>query len=224
LAGERARYLERAMIADPLLRSVVTALFVLSAAEMIYALATSHRSGTHVVSHVLHLVMAVAMAAMAWPRGAALPTTAPMVFFLLATMWFVGVALVGTGHRLVYGYHASMMLAMAWMYGVMSGKLTGPGASGASHVDASAMAPMASMPGMDMSETPHGSHGGGHPVYVDAVDWACTVGFAAAALWWLYRYFVQRKAEPAQPSHRFLGDASQAMMAAGMAIMFALML
>ncbi|MGH3644819.1 MAG: DUF5134 domain-containing protein [Mycobacterium sp.] len=181
------------MISALLLRWIVTALFVLSAAEMVYALVKSHRTWTHVVSHLLHLVMAVAMAVMAWPRGAALPTIASMVFFLLATVWFVGVVVAGLGHRLVNGYHATMMLAMAWMYAVMNRNL---------------------LPGV----------GTGHVVYVDVLNWACTIGFTVTTLWWLYRYFVQPKAEPAQASHRFLGDASQAMMAAGMAIMFGVML
>jgi hypothetical protein len=50
-----------------------------------------------------------------------------------------------------------------------------------------------------------------------------TVGFAVATVWWLYRYFVERRARPAE-RRRLLGIASQAMMAAGMAVMFGVML
>lgn len=111
------------MIQDLLLRWVVTVLFALSAAESVYAMATGRRVWTHIVSHSLHFVMAVAMVVMAWPSGAALPTSGPMVFFLLATVWFVGVTLVQSGHRGINAYHAAMMLAMAWMYAVMGGGL-----------------------------------------------------------------------------------------------------
>ena len=221
---ERACGRGRAVIADPLLRWVVTMLFVLSAAEMVYAMVTSHRAGAYVVSHLLHLLMAVAMAVMAWPRGAALPTTGPMLFFVAATAWFAGVVLRYRGHRLIDGYHALMMLAMAWMYAVMNGTCCRA-------VDRwqtlRAGAPMAGMPGMPGMAAPgaaKGASGTAQPGYVDVVNWVCTIGFAVATLWWLYRYFGQRRAEPAQPVHRFLGDASQAMMAAGMAVMFGVLL
>lgn len=215
------------MIHDLFLRWIVTALFVLSAAECLYAIATGRRVWTHIVGHSLHFVMAVAMAVMAWPRGAALPTTGPMIFFLLATVWFVIVTLVQTGHRGINAYHAAMMLAMAWMYAVMGGSLipqpsegTGGGGAPIGHHGSSA----ASMPGMDMPAASGATEIIGDPPFIAGLNWLCTVGFILAAGWWLYRYFVERKAEPTQPSHRFLGTAAQAMMAAGMAIMFAVML
>lgn len=215
------------MIADPLLRWVVTVLFVLSAAEMVYAMVTSHRAGAYVVSHLLHLLMAVAMAAMAWPRGAALPTTGPMFFFLAATAWFAGVVLKYRGHRLINGYHALMMLAMAWMYAVMNGDLLPGSRSGGDPGAGAPMAGMPGMPGMAGMAAPGADDGASamaQPGYVGVLNWVCTTGFAVATLWWLYRYFGQRRAEPAQPVHRFLGDASQAMMAAGMAVMFGVLL
>ena len=89
------------MIDDLFLRWVVTALFVLSAAECVYAITAGRRQWAHTIGHLLHFVMAVVMAVMAWPRGAALPTTAPMVFFLLATIWFVVIALIQSGHRII---------------------------------------------------------------------------------------------------------------------------
>src|ERR1700747_3036493 len=120
------------MIQDVFLRWIVTALFVLSAAECVFAIATGRLTWTQIVSRLLHLIMSVAMVAMAWPRGAALPTTGPMVFFLLAAVWFVAVGLTGVGHLILNGYHALMMLAMAWMYAVMNGNLL-PGQRGAAH-------------------------------------------------------------------------------------------
>lgn len=215
------------MIQDLFLRAIVTALFVLCAAECVYAIATGRRMWTHIVGHSLHFVMAVAMAVMAWPRGAALPTTGPMVFFLLATVWFIVVTLVQAAFRGINAYYASMMLAMAWMYAVMSGGLlpkpsegSGDGGAPVAHHGSSA----APMPGMDMPG-PSGIPGTvGEPLLITGLNWLCTVGFALAVVWGLYRCFVERKAEPSRPSYRFLGTVAQTMMAAGMAIMFAVML
>lgn len=209
------------MIHDLLLRWIVTALFVISAAECVYAVVTGTRSLTHVVGQLLHFLMAVAMAVMAWPRGAELPTTNPMVFFLLATLWFVGITLAESGHRLVNGYHAAMMLAMSWMYAVMSGSLVAAPAEGASGGDG-----MSSMPGMPGMEMPgiSGSDVGATPPFITGLNWLCTVGFAAAAIWWLYLLFARRRAEPTAPATHFFGIACQAMMAAGMAVMFGVML
>jgi len=208
------------MIQDLFLRSVVTALFVLSAAGCVFAIATGRRVWTHVVGQFLHLAMAVAMVAMAWPWGAAVPTAGPTAFFLLATVWFVVVAFAQSGHRGINAYHASMMLAMAWMYAVMSGGLlpapaeggAGGGAPAGHHGSSSASTP--DMPAADPSA---------EPPFIVGLNWLCVIGFTVAVGWWLYRYFVARKAEPSQPSHRFLGAAAQAMMAAGMAIMFGVM-
>lgn len=210
------------MITDIFLRWIVTGLFVVSALECGYAITKERWAGVHTVGHVLHLVMAVAMAVMAWPRGAALPTVAPMVFFALAALWFAGVALATAGHRIVAGYHAVMMLAMAWMYAVMNGNLL-PGQSGHHHTHAAAMSghaghhDMASMGTTGM----HTTSGSGHPGWIDTLDWLCTIGFAVAAIWWLYRFFAERQKDA---TRRHFGVACQAMMAAGMAVMFGVML
>jgi hypothetical protein len=217
------------MIHDIFLRWIVTALFVLSAAECVFAIATGRRTWIHVVSPVLHFVMSVAMVVMAWPWGAKLPTTGPMVFFLLAAVWFAAVGFTGVGHRAVNGYHALMMLAMAWMYAVMNGNLL-PGQCGTAHGAHDMKSPHTTMPGMDMPDmnmpgmdmSGNGSSsGGGYPAWIDAINWVCTIGFAIAALWWLYRFFALRKAGP---TPRLLWLARQTMMAAGMAIMFGVML
>lgn len=211
------------MIADLGLRWVVTILFVLSAAECVVAIIGVRRSWTAVVGNCLHLIMAVAMAVMAWPRGAELPTVAPMVFFLLAACWFVWAVVAMARHRAVNGYHVAMMLAMAWMYAAMNGAVL-PGRSGAhdhsdtadmtmgaDHVDHMQMAGMGSP-----SSTP--AH------WITGVNWFWTVGFAVAALVWTYWYFVVRQSRPGEGAHRHFGIACQAMMAAGMAVMFGTML
>ncbi|GFM20951.1 MULTISPECIES: DUF5134 domain-containing protein [Mycobacteriaceae] len=208
------------MIDDLLLRGVVTALFVATAVMFAIASWVHRRTAGYVVSGALHIVMAVAMIAMSWPQSAALPTTGPMVFFLLATVYFVIVVFAQAGHRMANAYHAAMMLAMAWMYAVMSGDLAPAPAEGS---------------------VPAGGHGGHHhgghamadvdmaspsaatPPFVTGLNWVFTVGFAIAAVVWLYVYFASRRGEPARPTTRFFGIAGQVTMAAGMAIMFAVM-
>lgn len=212
---------DQTMIEDLLLRCVVTALFVVTAALFGVASAANRGAVTYVVSGALHIIMAVAMVAMAWPQGAAIPTTPPMLFFLLAAVWYVVVTFAQPGHRLTNAYHAAMMLAMAWMYAVMSGQLVPASADGSSggghgghhhggHV----------MPGGDMAAAPSDTT----PPFVTGLNWVCTVGFAIAAAVWLYVYFVRRRAEPEAPATQFFGITGQVLMATGMAIMFGVML
>jgi len=219
------------VIADLTLRWVVTILFVFGAVECLSALVVGSKRPANAVSQLLHVVMAVAMAVMAWPWGAALPTVAPMVFFLFATGWFVGVTAspLGAGHRIGGGYHALMMLAMAWMYAVMNGHLLPGQASYVAEVTPmeagrSGHAGM-NMPGMDMSgaDTAGMSHGSGYPPYIDALNWVCTIGFAIATVYWLYRYLSLR-INHSGDAEQSLGALCQSMMAAGMAIMFGVML
>lgn len=217
------------MIEDLFLRWIVTALFVLSAAECVYVIAADRRPRTLVVGRSLHVVMAIAMAVMAWPGGAALPTTGPMIFFLLATGWFLVVSLAQHGHRAMNAYHAAMMLAMAWMYAVMSGRLLPEPAGGGGHDGQSGHAghhapPAEDAPGVDMPAMTDPAQNPMDPPFIAGINWLCTVGFAIAALWWLYRFSERRRADSAAPAYRFVGILCQAMMAAGMAIMFAVML
>ena len=133
------------MIHHLALRWLVIGLFVLSAAVFGLVVVTKRRPWTSVVSHSLHVVMAVAMVVMAWPWSTQLPTTGPAVFFLLAAVWFVTLAVVEartTALRALSGYHALMMLATAWMYAIMNGHLL--------PVRSSSQQPDMSMPGMDM--------------------------------------------------------------------------
>lgn len=221
------------MIQDVTLRWIVTLLFVLSAAECVFAIAVGHRRWPSVISYSLHAIMAVAMAVMAWPRGAALPTIPPMVFFLLATVWFAVIAstAAAAGHRIATIYHALMMLAMAWMYAVMNGRVLPAGPASSSDAGAGGHhGGHASMPGMDMSDMPGmdmGDSAGattGYPDWIAALNWVCTIGFAVAAVVWLYRYLAARQSRSGGDAVHQLGMLSQAMMAIGMAVMFAVML
>lgn len=224
------------MIQDVTLRWVVTLLFVFSGGVYVQAIVANRHSGANVIGDFLHAIMAVAMAVMAWPRGAELPTRAPMVFFAVAAIWFAVIAVRNSSRRWGSVYHALMMLAMAWMYAAMGGL------------------PLRSttMSGMDMSgadgsptDAGHAGHGGhaghaghgghaGHsaagpsasatPEWVGVLNWVCTVGFAIATVFWIYRYIAARLGGSTHSPGQQFGILSQATMAAGMAIMFAVML
>lgn len=199
------------MIHEIVLRWVVMGLFALTAVEYGAAVVTKPRPWTSAVNHALHFVMAVAMVVMAWPWGAQLPTTGPAVFFLLAAVTFVAMAVFAVGRtsrRELYAYHGLMMLATAWMYAIMDPHLM-PSRSSAQ--------PDMSMPGMDMPSKSV-SAANESPVWFSVVGWVGAVGFAVAAVFWTYRYVLdwRRKTTP----RRSLGDLGQAMMAAGMAIFF----
>ena len=94
---------------------------------------------------------------------------------------------------------------------------------------------MPSMAGMDAS-TGHGGHAGhsGHSMsgtggagpatWIGVLNWVCTIGFGAATVFWLYRLITARAQRSADASHQTIGILCQLAMAAGMAIMFAVML
>lgn len=221
------------MIADLTLRWVVTVLFAVSAVECLVTLVVARHHRADAIGHGLHLLMSVAMAVMAWPRGAALPTTGPMLLFLAAAAWFVAVAaLVATTTvgRLVNGYHAVMMLAMSWMYAVMNGTILpghGTGHTGAAggHSGHGGHAGHGGGGGQEMPAVEvAGSHDISEPGYISVVNWLWTVGFAVAAVYWIYRYFATRRAGSAAMTPALFGTLCQAAAAAGMAIVFAVML
>ena len=120
-------------------------------------------------------------------------------------------------------YHALMMLAMAWMYAAMGG-LALRRAPGPAGMD---------MAGMDMAghagHAGHGGHGAGDSgiqsaAWVGALNWICTIGFTVAAVFWLYRLITVRLQSADDRSHSTVGVLCQLAMAAGMAIMFGVML
>ncbi|MGV9826393.1 MULTISPECIES: DUF5134 domain-containing protein [unclassified Gordonia (in: high G+C Gram-positive bacteria)] len=146
----------------------------------------------------------------------------------------------------VYGrgvavYHALMMAAMSWMYVVMNGTLL-PGGDQGMTMGAGATRVFlalgdqtlgsgrlllahdhgddATMPGMDM-DMGHATQ----PGYVTPINWIITIGFAVAAVVWLYRFF-ERRRRAGNPANvmAFSGYLCQVFMAAGMAIMFGVML
>ena len=203
------------MISDLALRWVVTLMFLFSAGVCVFSIFEHRHSVTGFISHSLHAVMAIAMAVMAWPRGAELPTRTPMIFFALAAVWFA-LATWRAGHRLPNLYHALMMLAMAWMYAAM-GSLPLPRSG----------QPVAVMSG---SSSGHPGHAGDAAVMQSGIDsssvhllnWLCAVLFAAATAFWFYRLVTSRFANTGERG--IVGVLCQLAMAAGMAVMFAVML
>ncbi|MGB9308776.1 MAG: DUF5134 domain-containing protein [Mycobacterium sp.] len=205
------------MIENLLLRWVVTGLFVVSAALYGFLIAAQRRQWTSVVSDGLHFVMAIAMAVMAWTWGAHPPTTGPSVFFLLAGVWFVGIAVLSDypmAQRAVSGYHAGMMVATAWMYQVAhQHRLPGQSNTG----------PEPEMPDPHMHRhlqihPTQVATSAESPGWVSALNWSLTAAFAVAAVCWAYRLVAARGT--ARQWQDALTSLAQTMTAAGMAIMF----
>jgi hypothetical protein len=95
------------------------------------------------------------------------------------------------------------------------------------------MPDMPGMPGMATSSghvghaghSGAGGHGGSDSMtWVGTLNWICTIGFGVAAVFWLYRLITARLQSSEHGSHQTVGILCQLAMAAGMAIMFGVML
>lgn len=122
------------MVSAPL-AIVVTCLFAGAAMFSIARLAKSHSPITQ-ANYGLHLVMSLAMIAMAWPGTTNLLTPVQLLVFAVATLWFVArfVVLIRRGNRrrpALDLYHAVMMATMTLM--VMSMRNLGSDMSAMSH-------------------------------------------------------------------------------------------
>lgn len=182
------------------LRWVVTGLFGLSVAMYAYLAVAQRDRWTSRLTHLLHLTMSVAMVLMVWRVGLDLPAIGPTLFFLLAGVWFAGLAIrasSASGQRLKTCYYAAMMAAMAWMYALMSGAVPGL----APHKMASAAA---------------GSS------WVTAANWIGVVAFAAVAFYWSCRFVGGRRMNRGPTTARpvWWEPLYQASTAAGTALMF----
>lgn len=200
------------------LRWIATALFGVSIATYTYILVAQHRRWPGTVTHLLHLTMSAAMILMAWHVGMGFPTVAPMLFFGLATVWFLcmaGPVSCAGRDRVTHGYNALVMAAMAWMYLVMNGTINGH----AGHTQA-AMSGMSGMSGMQMPSAPHAAE------WIMGVNWIATVGFAVLALYWAYRYLTTRQSKPTAPGAQLAHSEllGQLFTAAGTGLMFGVLL
>lgn len=203
------------MITTDGLRWIVTALFVVTGAFCAYR-CVRERSWPDRAGDVLHLVMCVAMVAMAWPATMSVARVPQTVFFGLAALWFLVAAFTGRAHdghggRRVAVYHVVMMAAMAWMVFVMpramSG-MTGPGGT----MD------MPGMPGMSMAA---GGAGGAAPADVTVVALVLLILFVVAGLAFLARAIDDARASG--PPLRTLGRGADGLMALGMGLMLVAM-
>ncbi|BAN29184.1 DUF5134 domain-containing protein [Mycobacterium avium subsp. hominissuis] len=208
----------RAMIGKLTVRWAVTALFGASLAAYAYLAVSQRDRWSCAVNHLLHLAMSAAMILMVWRVGLGLPAVAPTLFFLLAGAWFVFLAVRASAEsreRLKTCYYAAMMAAMAWMYALMSSGTTGAHAHGHSASDSVG----ANMPGMRLPEHP-ASPGAGGFSWVAAANLLGALGFAALAVYWLYRFVGQRRLARVPARLARMEPLYQAFTAAGTALMF----
>lgn len=189
------------MISAPGLRWILTAaLAVLAAYALWRAVRASRRSVGGGISHLLHAVMAVAMAVMCWPSGMELPAAPQVFFFVAAALWYPVAAAAGRSGRSVPSGgggsprtprllaalpHTVVMASMAWMLYAMDASMSG------GHHASAAMG------------HGHGSSGGGHhgaaPSGLSTMSLSgaaqqtaamvLAAAFLALALWWLARGF-----------------------------------
>jgi hypothetical protein len=214
------------LMGDLALRWIVTMFFGASIATYAYILVAQHGRWTNTVNHLLHLTMSAAMILVAWRVGMNLPTFGPMIFFLLAGVWFARVAgrmSSATRDRLTNGYYAVMIATMAWMFALMTGSL--PGQIGHSSDRALSAIPAVNMSGMEIPAHEMFPSGPG-PAWITTVNWIATLAFAVVALYWPCRYLAERRTIPvphaAQVAH--LEPLYQACTAAGAAVMFGALL
>lgn len=202
------------MVADLLLRCLVTGLLVLSGVAYAVAAVSYRRLWTSVVSNGLHAVMAIAMTVMIWPGGTHMPTTGPAAFFLLTAVWFVALTVFSAktiGQWAAGTYHALMMVAMAWMYTLMNGELPG-----SSTTPRRATHDMSMMPGMDMS-----AGDGAWTKWASSVNWSWFLVFTVAAVVLAFGW-LRASGRGVTGGWRVpLARAGRASMAAAMAIVFA---
>ena len=60
--------------------------------------------------------------------------------------------------------------------------------------------------------------------WIGTLNWLCTIGFAAAAVFWFYRLVTHRVQSSGDESNSSAAILSQLAMAAGMAVMFGVMI
>ncbi|NGO73965.1 DUF5134 domain-containing protein [Streptomyces sp. SB3404] len=219
------------MIAAMGLRWILTLVFAALAGYAAWRAVRSPRWPAR-VSHALHAAMAVAMAVMVWPWGMQLAVGPQTALFTAAALWFP-VAASACGDRAGRARealrslpHAAAMAAMAWMVyamdAAMSGGAHGSGGSGSGGAG-----------GGEHAGHHGGSESGLATMSLTGPDARTAAGvlaafFLACALWWLARGFDEaRTAGPAPgaaTARRAYDLLCHGVMAAGMAVMYVLMI
>jgi len=168
----------------------------------------SHNGPIATAVHVNHLVMSLAMLLMVWrPVGTAGTWIQVALFALFGVVMLLGLPTVhAVGERVAVVSHVMLNAAMIWMLLamplLMGHDMGGPVDAHAGHHGGGTGDEMA----MEMTPT---------PAWVEAVNWGAVVLSAVIAVWWLVRLL----RDPAHRAH----SACHLLMAAGMALMLALM-
>lgn len=193
------------MITSFVLRWALTVLFVVSAGLYARRAIADHRWQRR-LAWSLHVLMAIAMIAMAWPVAMSIPTLLSILVFTAAALYFVYLGFFGPRIDHCF-YHAVMMGAMVVMAVVMQPlampRMTaaGPGMAGRS------------MPMADAAASTAGSPAGS-PAWASVLCGLAAVGFLGVAL----GSFLAVLRGPRRPYPDMLMSLSMGIAFAGMAI------
>lgn len=217
------------MIAANGLRWILTLMFAAPVLYGLWRLVLPTTGPTGRVGHVLHAAMGVLMIAMTWPWGMDLAVAPQVALFTAGALWFVAASLLWPGERSRTGAvkaawpHVLMMGAMAWMVAAMgtSGAMAGHGGGTGHDGHEGHAAAGASLASMSLTGT--------GPSVASAL---LAVALTAIGLVWLARAFDLARVRVPLPAGgpapagadttAALDPACHALMALGMAVMFAL--
>lgn len=132
------------MFADPITQWVFTIVFLLLVVHSLVRLMGERAVPVLIIGHLLHVVMSLDMAVMAWPWWTQVPWSSQVAFFAAATLWYLVLGGMtarsrhraqrwggGPAHQLM---HALMMGAMTWMVLAMAPGEAGSGGAHAHHL------------------------------------------------------------------------------------------
>ncbi|WEG08654.1 DUF5134 domain-containing protein [Microbacterium horticulturae] len=217
------------MVSDPTLAWALTVYFTATGVCSVAGLISSRRAVDR-GSYLAHLLMSVSMAIMPWTWSMAVPTVLQVVVFTLAALWFVALMVfpahggAGSGHHgpLALGYHAAMMISMAWMSALMT--ITMPGGT-ADHSHEAGEMPGMAMPGMAMPNmtTPVAGTAGQQPVWAVVITFGFVAMFLAATVCFLVTLVRGAGPTVGAPLPPVIQALSSLVMAVGMGASFLLM-
>ncbi|TCP42629.1 uncharacterized protein DUF5134 [Tamaricihabitans halophyticus] len=149
------------MIDAPVLRWLLTLVFAATTLWYARVLVLPAARLAVRVDAAWHMLMSIAMVAMAWPWGMSLPTVPQTVLFGVASVWFIGRIAFHRGgdhagtlaaSRSAGVHHAAMMAAMAWMVASMPSLMSGHGSDSGGGQHHHALAGGAAIPVAEASQ------------------------------------------------------------------------
>ncbi len=218
------------MVANPLLQWMFTVAFSGLSLFYLYKLVTATRA-LELVSHLLHLVMSVAMLAMAWPWWNVVPPIWQLSFFLACTLWYLlltslillknlNAQLVG-GHGVFHQIaHLVMMASMSWMIFSMldagSGHIAASQTGASAEVGAGTGVVTGTGAGTEAIDHVH-LHNLTEPVLLVGI---CLTGLLlVAAVWFILQVVEDSQKQNAKHRNHIEEMIASAVMSAGMALM-----